>query len=172
MKHIVYLLMFLGLFACVDENTDNLENFVETEKKKVYPINDKIPELKDIEIMIFNKDMQRDPFSAPRAEIITAKKNAPKSCPQPDFDRKKEVLEMHSLSNLQMRGTLQSDGELRGLVQSADGKVHQVKVGDYLGLNFGKVFSIVKGRINLLELAADKDGCWHERKTQITLLSK
>ena len=172
MKHIISLFMILGLFACVEKDTSDLQNFVETEKKKVYPINDKIPQLEEIEIVKFTQENGRNPFSTPRAEAVVAIKNAPKSCPQPDFDRKKQALEMYSLGNLKMRGSLQSDGKLIALIQSPDGKVHQVKQKDYLGLSYGKVVNIVKNKVELLELTADKDGCWYERETQITLLSK
>ena len=172
MKLLISLCMILGLFACVDQDTTDLQVFVETEKKNVYPINDKIPQLEEIEIVKFTQDNGRNPFSAPRAEAVVAIKGVPKSCPQPDFERKKQALEMHSLGNLKMRGTLQSDGELIALIQSPDGKVHQVKSGDHLGLSYGKVIKIVKNKVELLELSADKDGCWYERETQITLLSK
>ena len=172
MKLIISLLMIFGLFACADEDITDLKTFVETEKKNVYPINDKIPKLEQIEIVQFAQTKERNPFSTPRAEAVVAVKGAPKSCPQPDFNRKKQALEMLSLGNLKMRGTLQSDGELIALIQSPDGKVHQVKHGDYLGLSYGKVIKIKKNKVALSELSADKDGCWHKRETQITLLSK
>ncbi len=169
MRHIIFLFTIFGLFACVDYDTSDLNKFVENEKKKTYPINDKIPHLENIEITKFTQNAGRDPFSIPRAEVLEPTKNKPTSCPQPNFVRKKEALEMYSLNNIKMKGTLQSEDQLIALIQSPDGKIHQLKQGDYIGLNYGKVLTIVKNKVKLLELASDKDGCWHERMTQITL---
>lgn len=169
MRNIIFCFLILGLFACVEQDTSDLNKLVDNEKKKTYPVNDKIPQLENVEIIKFTQGAGRDPFSIPRAEVIDPIKNISTSCPQPNFGRKKEVLEMSSLNNLQMKGTLQSEDQLIALIQTPDGKIHQVKRGDYLGLNYGKVLTIVKNKVKLSESSVDKDGCWHERITQITL---
>jgi len=171
MKHLITLLFSLSLFSCVQVETDDLKAFVVEAKSNAYPINDKIPELKKIDALAFTGKEGRNPFSNPKAEVVAPVKNAPKSCPQPNFNRPKQPLEMHSVDNLAMRGTLYIDNELWALVQVPSGEVHKVKPGYYLGLNYGKVLEITKNNIELLELASDKDGCWQERLTQITLQS-
>ena len=162
----------MTLFSCVEVKIDDLNQFVVEAKSKVYPINDKIPELKKIDALAYTGGDGRNPFSEPKAEVVAPTKNAPKSCPQPNFKRKKQALEMYSLDNLLMRGTLLINDELWALVQVSGGEIHKVRPGYYLGLNHGKVLEITKSKIELLELASDRDGCWQERITQITLQSE
>lgn len=169
MRSLLFLFVALFLTACTEVELDDLNEFVVKTKAQIYPINDKVPALKKIDTIVFDKRDGRNPFSEPKAEVIAPVKSAPKSCPQPDFKRKKQALEMYSLENIVMRGTLLSDDVLWGLVQVAEGELYKVKTGYYLGLNHGKVLNVSKNKIELLELSSDKDGCWQERITQITL---
>jgi len=172
MRILITLLLSLSIFSCVEVKIDDLNQFVVETKSKVYPINDKIPELKKIDALAYTGSEGRNPFTEPKAEVVAPTKNAPKSCPQPNFKRKKQALEMYSLDNLIMRGTLLINEELWALVQVSGGEIHKVRPGYYLGLNHGKVLKITKAKIELLELASDRDGCWQERITQITLQSQ
>ena len=172
MRILPLLLITLPLYSCVEVKVDDLQEFVVKTKSKVYPINDKVPTLKKIEALSFDKPEGRNPFSEPKAEVPIAVANAPKSCPQPNFDRKKHPLETYSLDNLSMRGTLTIDNKLWALVKVSGGELYKVKPGDYLGLNYGKVLKITTSKVEILELAADKDGCWQERITQIMLESQ
>ena len=172
MKVLITFLLSFFLYSCVEVETDDLTQFVVDAKSKVYLINDKMPVLKKIDALPYTGSDGRNPFSDPKAEVVAPVKNAPKSCPQPNFNRKKQALEMYSLDNLLMRGTLLVDEELWALVQTSGGEIHKVKSGYYLGLNHGKVLEITKTKIELLELASDRDGCWQERITQITLESE
>ncbi len=169
MRLFIILIMTLPLFACVEVNIDDLSSFVAETKAKVYPIDDKVPTLKKIDPLAFTQKGARNPFSEPQAEAVVPVVNAPKSCPQPNLNRKKQALEMYSLDNLTMRGTLLVDQQIWALVQVSGGELYKVKPGYYLGLNHGKVLKIAEDKIDLLELAADQDGCWQERITQITL---
>ncbi len=172
MRFFILLVMTLPLFSCVEVNVDDLNEFVVKTKSQIYPINDKVPALKKIDAMVFTQEEGRNPFSEPKAEVVAPTKNTPKSCPQPNFERKKQPLEMYSLDNLMMQGTLRINDELWALVQVSGGELHKVKPGYYLGLNHGKVLKVTKNKVELLELASDKDGCWQERITQITLKSE
>lgn len=172
MKHLIILLLSFSLFACGQVEMDDLNSFVVNAKSKVYPIDDKIPELKKIDALVFIGTEQRNPFIEPKAEVVEPVKHTPKSCPQPDFTRKKEALEAYSVDNLIMRGTLLINRALWALVEIPGGELHKVKPGYYLGLNYGKVLTITNNQIELLELASDRDGCWEERMTQITLQSQ
>lgn len=171
MKNLIILLLSLNLFSCVEVQLDDLNSFVAESKSKSYPINDDIPELKKIDALAFTGTEGRNPFSDAKAEAVEPPVSAPKSCPQPNFNRKKQALEMFSLDNISMSGTLHVNDTLWALVQVSGGEVHKVRPGYYLGLNHGKVLRITKAKIELLELASDRDGCWQERITQVTLQS-
>ncbi|HEY5716107.1 MAG TPA: pilus assembly protein PilP [Psychromonas sp.] len=169
MRFFIVLLMTLPLFSCTDVNLDDLSRFVAETKAKIYPIDDNVPTLKKIDPLAFTQQGARNPFSEPQAEAIASVASAPKSCPQPNLNRKKQALETYSLDNLTMRGTVLVDQQIWALVQVTDGELYKVKPGYYLGLNHGRVLNITGDKIDLLELAPDQDGCWQERITQITL---
>lgn len=169
MRILIILLFSFTLFSCVEVKTDDLKAFVLDAKSSTYPVNNKIPELKQIDALVFTGQEERNPFSEAKAEVVAPTKSAPKSCPQPNFKRPKQALEMYSVNNLIMRGTLLADQQLWAFVQVPEGEIHKVKPGYYLGLNYGRVLNITKDKIELLELASDRDGCWKERITQITL---
>ena len=169
MRFLIILIMTLPLFSCVEVNLDDLSGFVAETKAKMYPVDDSVPTLKKIDALVFTQKDARNPFTKPQPETIAPVENAPKSCPQPNLNRKKQALEMYSLANLTMRGTLLVEQQRWGLVQVTNGELYKVKSGYYLGLNHGRVLKITDNKIDLLELAADQDGCWQERITQITL---
>tara|TARA_R110001583_G_scaffold6499_2_gene32823 strand:+ start:10298 stop:10816 length:519 start_codon:yes stop_codon:yes gene_type:complete len=172
MKLLFTLLMISLLFSCAEAQLDDLEKFVADSKSKIYPLNDDIPTLKKIDTLTYNQVEARSPFSKPQAEVATEVKNASQSCPQPDFERKKQALEMYALSSMKMRGTLSINGVLWALVQVSGSEVYRVRTGYYLGLNYGKVLKVSSTQIDLLELASDRNGCWKERVTQLKLLTE
>ncbi|PKH01125.1 pilus assembly protein PilP [Psychromonas sp. MB-3u-54] len=171
MRFFIILLMSFPLFSCVDTDLDDLNRFVVETKTKNHPLDDKVPTFKQINPLSFTQAAGRNPFSEPKAEVVTAIVNVPKSCPQPNLNRKKQALEMYSLDNLTMRGTVLVDQVLWGLVKVTKGELYKVKPGYYLGLNHGKIVNITEDKIDLLELAVDRDGCWQERITKIMLSS-
>jgi len=172
MRPVMIFLLSLSLAACVEVETDDLKAFVLNAKSSSYPINDEVPALKKIDAIAFAGKEERNPFSEAKAEVAASTKSDLKTCPQPNFKRSKQALELYSTDNLEMRGTLFIDEQLWALVQVPSGELHKVKTGYYLGLNHGKVLNITKTQIQLLELASDSDGCWKERTTQITLQSQ
>ena len=68
-----------------------------------------------------------------------------------------------------MVGTLQTQGHNFGLVQSKDGLVHRVQVGNYVGQSDGRVTSISNTKIAITELVPDGLGGYIERPAALTL---
>lgn len=80
-----------------------------------------------------------------------------------------EELEAFELDSLRMVGTLQNDTELWAIVKDTTGTVHRIKVGNYIGRNFGKVLEIKEDRLELREIAKNGDGRWEERNASLAL---
>ena len=87
----------------------------------------------------------------------------------PDLNRRKEPLEAFPLESLAMVGTLQRGKSRFALVRTTDKDVYQVKVGNYMGQNFGVVIGIEDTEIKLKELVQDGAGDWTERSSTIQL---
>jgi type IV pilus assembly protein PilP len=105
-----------------------------------------------------------DPFKPRKIEPV---KGGSKLAP--DLNRRKEPLEAYPLESLQMVGTLQRGKSTYALVRTTDRDVYQVKVGNYLGQNFGVIVSIGDGDIRLKELVQDGAGDWTERTSTLQL---
>lgn len=74
-----------------------------------------------------------------------------------------------ALDSLSMRGTLM-EGERRwALIQSSDGRIHRVRIGDRLGLFGGRVEYIGDDRIKLTERVEQGMGCYVERQASLSL---
>ena len=91
---------------------------------------------------------------------------------QPDLTRRKEPLEAYPLENLRMVGTLQQNKSNFALVKTPDNNLFRVKVGNYMGQNFGLITEISESTIKLKELVQDSSGDWTERVSTMTLIDE
>ncbi len=95
------------------------------------------------------------PLSLAQELKIMAGKNV-----MPDLTRPPQFLEQFALEAIRMRGTLRNlKGPLFGLIEDPDGGVTRVKVGNYVGKNYGRIVGITPTQINIVEVVPDgKDG--------------
>jgi len=82
--------------------------------------------------------------------------------------RRKEPLEAVPLDTLTMVGLLRRGNDWVALVRSEQ-LIHQVRRGNHLGQNFGRVTAISETQITLREIAPDPAGEWVERSTTLQL---
>jgi type IV pilus assembly protein PilP len=158
------------LSGCVNDDLSDLKAFVAMEKAKPKGTIEPLPEIKVVEPFIFNPDGLRDPF-APLEQVSEALGVAAEtgSGLKPDLTRPKEELEAFSLDSLRMVGTVNTKTGLWGLVKANDSTVYRVKVGNYMGKNYGKIIRVVSDKIELMELISDKPGSWHEQQASLAL---
>ena len=81
----------------------------------------------------------------------------------PDFNRPRQRLERYPISRLSLVGSLSRSGARYGLVRDAEGFVHRLEVGDYLGEDHGRIRKLGPSTIELVEIVADGAGGWVER---------
>lgn len=109
-----------------------------------------------------------DPFGPAKIELVTKSASGGGGL-KPDLNRPKEPLESYPLESLRMVGVLQQSKQTFALVK-ADTSLYRVKVGNYLGQNFGLVTSIGENQVQLRELVQDATGDWTERQSTMQLL--
>lgn len=113
-----------------------------------------------------------DPFNpvkltqALRRESSQSATNA--SLIAPEMARRKEPLEAYPLDAMAMVGSLNKSGSQTALL-NVNGLIYQVKVGNYLGQNYGKIVKITESGIQLREIIQDATGDWVERVTALDL---
>jgi type IV pilus assembly protein PilP len=87
----------------------------------------------------------------------------------PDLNRVKQFLEQYPIASLAMVGTLSQGQQLFALIRDAEGGVHRVAHGDYMGTDHGRVHRIADNELELIEIVPDGTGGWVERARSVTL---
>lgn len=85
-----------------------------------------------------------------------------------ELNRRKESLEAMPLDSMQMVGVLDKKQQKVALLR-ADNMLYQVKVGNYLGQNYGRITRITESEIALREIVQDAAGEWVERPATLQL---
>ena len=86
----------------------------------------------------------------------------------PEMARRKEPLEAYPLDVMAMVGSLDKVGTPTALLK-VDKLLYQVRVGNYIGQNYGKITRITESSIQLREIVQDATGDWIERVTSLEL---
>lgn len=165
---IMSLAAVLLVTAC--SGGDDLQAYVAQVKARPPAPIEPLPVIRPFEPMKYVSSSERNPFSQPHPELlqrdaVTKKPTCEVTLPV----HEKEYLEQFSLDNLSMRGTMGSGKSLWALIHTQVGEVHRVSVGQYMGLNQGRIESITPDEVELLEYVPDGKGCWVTRKTQLKL---
>ncbi len=102
---------------------------------------------------------------------IKQESRQPSSLLAGELNRRKEPLEAFPLDSMRMVGSLTKNGQPYALLK-VDNLLYQVKVGDYLGQNYGRITRIAETDIALREIVQDAAGEWIERAGSLQLQEK
>jgi type IV pilus assembly protein PilP len=89
----------------------------------------------------------------------------------PELNRRKEPLEAFPLDSMTMVGSLIKQGQPVALVK-VDNLLYQVRPGNYLGQNYGRITKVGESEVVLRELVQDAAGEWVERTATLQLQEK
>jgi type IV pilus assembly protein PilP len=113
-----------------------------------------------------------DPFSTQKLSVAVKQEAAqPNSLLTAEMNRRKEPLEAYPLDSMNMVGSLTREQRRYALLK-VDNLLYQVKAGDYLGQNFGRITKISETDITLREVVQDAAGEWIERTSTLQLQEK
>lgn len=164
------LLSVFGLQACQDRQMADLKLFVETAYQDKKPEIEPLPEIKPYKGFEYSAAEEQDPFGfknigTNRGEGLAGASGSP------DQNRRKEPLEEYPLDALRMVGTMTREQVPWVVVQTTDGKALRATIGNYLGLNDGRITEIVidEQKVVLAELVVDAAGRWVTREREITI---
>lgn len=158
----------LALAGCGGSN-DELRQWMSDARKEMRPVTPKVNEPKVFEPFIYRDQNDIDPFDPTKiSNALKALASKSSSGLAPDLARRREPLEAYPLDTITMVGTLQRPN-LKYALLRADGVIYQVKVGNYVGQNFGLVTRIDENQVTLREVVQDAAGEWVERTTTLQL---
>ncbi len=167
-KRVLALTGLVLVVGCSQDMSD-LKAWVKEQKNRKPPPIEPLPEIKPYETFIYEAHDLRDPFRLPTLTEVASQETRVGTGPRPDFNRRRELLEAYPLDALAMVGTFGMGEEQWALIEDPDGVVHSVRVGNYLGTNFGKIIEIREDRVVLRELVPDGSGGYEERTEKILL---
>lgn len=159
----------MALLAACGGETRDLEEYIDTVKAKPGGRIEPLPEIRPAPTFAYTPGSRRSPFVADTPQQRVS--DDPNAVQGPDPNRPREFLEQFPLDTLRMVGTLSMgvQGGGFGLVQTNDGLIHRVTVGNHLGQNYGRILSISDSEIELVEIIPDGLGGFLERPAGIGL---
>ncbi|MBS1138912.1 MAG: Pilus assembly protein, PilQ [Proteobacteria bacterium] len=176
MKRILLIALCGALTACSGSDHEDLKQWMTENTKDMRGNIPKLPEVKPYEPVLYDGEGMLDPFKSSKIEPESKYKQVAGKggAFQPDFEAREvrnSLLEKYPVESLKMIGYLNVNKHPMAVIQVED-KVKQVRVGDYMGLDFGMVTQISDTEVQLRELIQDSAGDWTERKSSLYLQSK
>ena len=167
MRQYLPVLCCLCLFGCAADEQQDLRAWMEEQAASMRGAVRPLPEIKPFTTVGYVASGLTEPFQLSRIEPV----KAGRSDFRPDLDRRREPLEAYPLESLAMVGVLRQGRTVAALVM-ADRNLYQVKVGNYMGQNFGLISEITDAEITLKEIVQDSAGDWAERQSVLPLLEE
>ena len=168
MKKLLVLLASIVLAACAAGDHEDLRAWMDSVAQEARPNLEPLPVVEPYEPVLYEVANTVDPFTL--AKMGSDEKKGGGGL-RPDLDRPKEPLEMYPLETLKYVGVMTRKKVSYAIVQ-IDSALHQVKIGNYVGQNFGVVVGVSESEITLRELVQDSAGDWVERTSTLMLQDK
>lgn len=160
----VLVLLALVATGCSNDMSD-LRSYVDRINDRQGGRIEPLPQVKVYETYTYDAAILRSPFM-PDSPAVAQRDD---SGIRPDVTRNREYLEQYPLDTLRMVGTLAISEETYGLVQTSDGLIYRVSVGNHMGQNDGRITLISDQNIQLLEIISDGLGGYLERPAAVGL---
>ncbi|MEO8837459.1 MAG: pilus assembly protein PilP [Herbaspirillum sp.] len=159
----------LFLTGCGDGGVPEIQQWMSEVREQTHIAVPKLSEPKKFIPFLYQVTSPIDPYSPKKLAIALAKSQASAGGGlKPDMERRRDPLESYPLDSLHMVGTLQRSGVHYALLQ-ADKLIVRVKVGSYIGQNFGMITKISDTEVDLKEIVQDSTGDWVERPAKLEL---
>ena len=168
MRAAIIIIAGLCLAACDVTEHKDLRNELELLTKNVKGNIEPLPTVKPYEPVAYKAQDLADPFKPTKIVLANEKQGSKGTGQAPDEKRPKEPLEAFPLETLKMVGTLARSKNVFALVK-ADQGLYRVRVGNYLGQNYGVITKISENEITLRELVQDGGDEWNERTSSLLL---
>lgn len=162
----------LVLAGCGIAGEDDLRQWMAEQKSQARPKVAPISEPKQFKPESYAQVTAIEPFSNQKLTQALKKESSQSSVNgaliAPELARRKEALESFPLDAMALVGSLVKAGQPVALIK-VDNLLYQVRPGNHLGQNYGRVTKITETEITLREIAQDAVGEWIERSATLQL---
>ena len=166
------VLMFsLLMTGCSDDGHHDLREWMTQQRSSVKPKVEPLSEPKRFLPQAYESAAAISPFAVDRlAELmsVTTRSALPSPLLAAELKRRREPLESSPLDAITMVGLLERNGQKMALLR-VGGLLYQVRVGNYLGQNYGRITRITETEVSLREIVQDAAGEWVERPASLLL---
>ena len=164
-------LMLSALGACTADN-DELIQWMEQQHKEIKPSIAPIYPPKKFDPQAYLGATGVEPFGAQKLVPVGGPASGQSSALLASAKaHATQELESYPLDSMSMVGSLQQNGKAHGLIM-VDSRLHDVKVGDWIGQNYGQITAITDSQITLRETVQDPTGEWIERTSTLQMQEK
>ncbi len=157
--------------GCGWGSQSELQQWMTEVRQTIKPNVQPVPEPKQFTPQAYDSKAMVDPFDGQKILMAVARQQqarASASAIKPDLDRRRETLEGFPLDQVRMVGMMRQSGTNVALLES-NGTTHMVRVGNYVGQNFGLITRISETEVQLKEIVQDAAGEWVERPARLEL---
>ncbi len=162
----------LGLAGCGSSDQDDLQRWMAEQRNATKPRVVRLPEPTKFKPQPYTQDGAVEPFNVQKlTQALKRESNQSTSNAAliaTELARRKEPLESSPLDTVVMVGTLIKAGQPVALVR-VDRLLYQVRVGNYLGQNYGRITKVSETELSLREIVQDAAGEWIERTATLQL---
>lgn len=175
LRHGVYItvvaLSASVLVACGDAQ-DELQGWMDQQRREVKPNVTPLSPPKKFDPQPYLVATSVEPFSTQKLSVaLKQEARQVNSLLAGEVNRRKEPLEAYPVDSMVMVGSVTKQGRQHALLQ-VNKLLYQVKVGEYIGQNYGKIQSITETEVTYREVVQDAAGEWIERISSLQLQEK
>lgn len=160
--------MCILLVGC-SGSQDELTEWMKQQQREVKPNVTPLSAPKKFDPQAYLSASSVEPFSAQKLTVaIKQEARQINSLLAGEANRRKEPLEAFPVDSMSMVGSVTKRGAPQALLR-VDNLLYQVKVGDYIGQNYGKIKQITETNLSYREILQDAAGEWIERTSSLQL---
>ena len=161
----------MSLQGCAADQ-DELQQWMEQQRREIKPSVEALSPPKKFIPQAYVALSNVEPFSSQKLTVaLKQEARQPNSLLAAEINRRKEALEAYPIDSMSMVGSVVRGGRPYALLR-VDNLLYQVKPGDYLGQNYGKITKISETDVTFREIVQDAAGEWIERMSALQLQDK
>ena len=172
MGKVALMVLVMVLAACGASSEDELRQWMTEQKSQTRPRVAPISEPKQFIPESYGQIGAIEPFSSQKLTQALKRESTQAAANgaliAPELARRREALESFPLDTMTLVGSMNRGGQPVALVK-VENLLYQVRPGNYLGQNYGRVNKIAETEVTLREIVQDASGEWVERTATLQL---